>query len=107
MSVPSSVIVPPAMCPPPGSSRMIDSAVIVLPLPDSPTMPRHSPGSTARDTPSTACTTDAAQLDLRLQVFNGQQCRHRRCSLTSNASRNASPMKLTAMTMITINAPAG
>src|SRR6201986_5507814 len=36
---------------------MTDSAVIVLPLPDSPTMPRHSPGCTDSDTPSIACTT--------------------------------------------------
>src|ERR1700722_16241519 len=35
---------------------MIDSAVIVLPQPDSPTMPSVSPSSTCSDTPSTACT---------------------------------------------------
>ena len=35
---------------------MIDNAVIVLPQPDSPTMPSVSPESTYSDTPSTART---------------------------------------------------
>ena len=42
------------LLPPGGSSCMTDSAVIVLPLPDSPTMPRHSPGSRVRLTPDRA-----------------------------------------------------
>src|SRR5215831_718621 len=53
---PSRWIDPSAMCPPTGSRSMIDNAVIVLPLPDSPTMPSVSPGSTYSETPSTACT---------------------------------------------------
>src|SRR5215471_13070802 len=57
ISLPSRTIFPPTMWPPGGRSRMMDSAVIVLPQPDSPTMPRHSPGSTVRLTPSRACTT--------------------------------------------------
>ena len=56
MSFPSTMMRPPVTSPPPGSSRMIDSAVIVLPEPDSPTMPRHSPGATDSDTPSIAYT---------------------------------------------------
>ena len=52
----ASLIDPPAMRPLFGSSPMIDSAVIVLPQPDSPTMPSVSPSSTWNDTPSTACT---------------------------------------------------
>ena len=39
-----------------GSSRMIDSAVTLLPQPDSPTMPSVSPAWTSNDTPSTART---------------------------------------------------
>src|SRR5580698_7562759 len=50
------LILPPTMCPPGGRSCMIESAVIVLPEPDSPTMPRHSPASRLRLTPSSACT---------------------------------------------------
>src|ERR1700729_839576 len=56
MSVPPSTTEPEVMTPPRGSSRMIDRAVIVLPQPDSPTRPRHSPAATARLTPSTART---------------------------------------------------
>ena len=52
----ASLIEPPAMRPLFGSRPMIDSAVIVLPQPDSPTMPSVSPSSTWNDTPSTACT---------------------------------------------------
>jgi hypothetical protein len=42
----------------PPSAAFSGSAVIVLPDPDSPTMPRHSPACTDSDTPSTACTTE-------------------------------------------------
>src|ERR1700722_3078896 len=56
MSVPPSTTEPEVMTPPRGSSRMVDRAVIVLPQPDSPTRPRHSPAATARLTPSTART---------------------------------------------------
>src|SRR6516162_8424532 len=56
ISCPSRTIFPPVMCPPGGSSCMIDSAVMVFPDPDSPTTPRHSPASTLRLTPSSACT---------------------------------------------------
>ena len=37
-----------------GKSRMIESAVTLLPQPDSPTMPSVSPGNTSNETPSTA-----------------------------------------------------
>jgi len=57
-STPSSRTSPPAMKPPRGSRRMIDIAAIVLPHPDSPTMPTVSPASTSKDSPSTACTTE-------------------------------------------------
>ena len=68
ISCPDRVMLPPAMCPPLGSSCMIDSAVIVLPQPDSPTMPSVSPVSTWSDTPSTACTTPLLQVDVCAQV---------------------------------------
>ena len=38
---------------------------VVLPLPDSPTRPRHSPGATSRSTPSTARTTPASRRSSR------------------------------------------
>src|SRR5262249_14804033 len=55
---PPSRISPPTTWPPLGSSCMIDIAVMVLPQPDSPTMPRVSPTSTENVTPSSACTVD-------------------------------------------------
>src|SRR6202167_491940 len=55
--LPARLMDPPTMCPPLGSRFMIDRAVMVLPQPDSPTMPRVSPSSTCKVTPSTACTT--------------------------------------------------
>ena len=47
---------PPATWPLLGSSRMIESPVVLLPQPDSPTSPTHSPSSTSKETPSTATT---------------------------------------------------
>src|SRR5882672_10232852 len=43
-----------------GSRPMIDSAVIDLPEPDSPTIPSTCPASTANDTPRTASTTPSS-----------------------------------------------
>src|SRR5215469_6710890 len=57
-SRPSSLIDPPTILPPGGSSLMIDRPVIDLPQPDSPTSPSVSPGSMCRSTLPTACTTD-------------------------------------------------
>ncbi len=71
ISRPSSRILPPVMCPPGGSSCMMDSAVIVLPQPDSPTMPRHSPASRLRLTPSKACT---VALRSRISVRRSSSC---------------------------------
>ncbi len=45
-----------AIVPPGGSSRITERAVMVLPQPDSPTSPRHSPAATLRLMPSTART---------------------------------------------------
>ena len=46
----------PGMWPTLGSSFMTDRPIVVLPQPDSPTSPRHSPVRTENDTPSTART---------------------------------------------------
>src|SRR6185503_1177584 len=57
-STPSNRILPPTILPPGwGTSRSSDRLVIVLPEPDSPTIPRVSPGATEKLTPSTALTT--------------------------------------------------
>src|SRR5487761_1302001 len=62
ISRPASVMLPATIDPPVGSRFMMDSAVIVLPQPDSPTTPSVSPGSTCNDTPSTAWTTPSRSL---------------------------------------------
>src|SRR5205823_5506610 len=57
-STPSNLILPPTILPPGcGTSRSSDRLVMVLPEPDSPTMPSVSPGATVKLTPSTALTT--------------------------------------------------
>src|SRR3978361_643410 len=62
-SVPSSVTEPPTMRPGGvATSRMIDSAVTLLPQPDSPTTPSVSPRRAWEDTPPTALTTPAPPL---------------------------------------------
>src|SRR4051812_23119905 len=58
MSTPSNRTLPPTPPPPVGSSRITESAVIVLPHPDSPTSPSVSPARTLSSTPSTACTVE-------------------------------------------------
>ena len=52
MSTPSSLIVPDVGA----TSRSTQCATVDLPLPDSPTSPRISPGPSEKLTPSTACT---------------------------------------------------
>ena len=61
-SRPLSLIDPPTMWPPLGSSLMIDSPVMDLPQPDSPTRPRVSPAPMARLTLPTAWTTERDSL---------------------------------------------
>src|SRR6185437_11747075 len=62
MSLSLSRMLPPTIEPPVGSRFMIDSAVMVLPQPDSPTMPSVSPGSTYSEMSSTACTVERFSL---------------------------------------------
>src|SRR5947207_25612 len=56
-SRPRNMILPAVIRPGSGTSLRIESAVIVLPQPDSPTMPSVSPASMCSETPSTARTT--------------------------------------------------
>ncbi len=112
-SWPLSLMLPVAMCPPVGSRFMIDKAVIVLPQPDSPTMPRVSPGSSWNETPSTACTTPSRSLIwVRRSLTSSSGATrspfsYRRCSRVSKASRSASPMKLKDTTVAMMTRPAG
>ncbi len=55
-SRPNSRMLPPLRWPLLGSRRMIEKPVVLLPQPDSPTTPRHSPSSTSNETSSTATT---------------------------------------------------
>ncbi len=84
--------------------------VMVLPHPDSPTMPTVSPGSTSKLRPSTACT---VAFRSRISVFRfrtssslatGRYLAWRR---TLKESCRASPMKLKATTVTTMIARAG
>src|SRR5580700_11682 len=89
-SVPSTTMRPPTTSPPDGSSRMMDSAVIVLPLPDSPTMPRHSPGSTVSDTPSMACTVARRSL---ISMRRSSMIRSGANGKTSSQVENSAPLQ--------------
>src|ERR1700722_572189 len=72
MSISSSLTLPPTMDPPVGSRFMIDSAVMVLPQPDSPTTPSVSPASISKLTPSTACTVECFSL---MSVRRSETCK--------------------------------
>ena len=54
---------------------MIESAVTLLPQPDSPTSPSASPRSTWNDTPLTAWTTPGADEELGPQVADVEEAR--------------------------------
>ena len=56
VACPSNRIRPPVILPPGGSRPRTDSAVMVLPQPDSPTMPSASPAARSRSMPSRAWT---------------------------------------------------
>src|SRR5437773_12003581 len=74
------MILPPTILPGSGTRRRTDSAVTVLPLPDSPTMPRVSPLPTSRLTPSNAFTVPE---DVKKCVF--------RSSTRSSGARSLPP----------------
>ena len=117
--MPSKRIAPPTMRPRRrGRRRRIESAVTLLPQPDSPTIARVSPGATSNETPSTARTTPRAcrtrcadrdredRLDLRRRarqrryVIGHRRCAHsRRARRGSSASRRPSPSRLIASTV--------
>ena len=122
-SRPLSLIDPPTMWPPLGSSLIIDSPVMDLPQPDSPTRPRVSPVPMARLTLPTAWTTERDSFiwversstsitgwwgratGQRVAVRSSMA--QRRLRRTSTVSRMASPMKLKAMTTATRQTPTG
>ena len=58
-----------------GSSRMMDSAVTLLPQPDSPTMPSVRPGPSEKLTPATASVTAAIALEDDAQVLHREERR--------------------------------
>ena len=74
-----------------GTRPMMESAVTLLPQPDSPTTPRISPRVEVQLTPSTARTTPSAREKPGAQVLDGEQ-RFGRCSraATDSAGRCAS-----------------
>ena len=75
MSSPFSSTWPPRVLAPPfGNSRMIDSAVRLLPQPDSPTRPRTSPRRSEKLTPSTALRSRGAEEYVRGRGHRGR-CR--------------------------------
>ena len=55
---------------------MIESPVVLLPQPDSPTSPTHSPASTLNETPSTARDVRVAEVELGLQVLDFEDGAH-------------------------------
>src|SRR5690349_6575392 len=75
---------PPAIFPGGSISRRIDSAVTVLPEPDSPTMPSTRPADSVKDSPSTAFSTRPA-----LAKWVRSSSTARRASLTVPPARSA------------------
>ena len=88
-----------------GTSRSSDSAVTLLPLPDSPTTASVSPARISNDTPSTARTNPSSVWKWVLQPFDAAAAAGRvmsdvpRTRRGSSASRSPSPRKLNAMTV--------
>ena len=74
MSLPSKQICPPTTRPFLGSRRISASARLLLPLPDSPTIPSASPPrSSANEIPSTAWTAPSCAVVADPQVLDLQQ----------------------------------
>ena len=94
-----------------GSSRMIASAVVVLPAPVSPTRPNVSPLFIDRLMPLTALTTSSSvtysmrrfsmERNLSLMSISSSQS----FSLGSSASRRPSPSRLNAREVMTMARP--
>ena len=93
-----------------GTSRRIESAVTLLPLPDSPTTASVWPACTSNETPSTARTTPASPKKCVWRFSDPQQRfgAHDLLPVTrlgSSASRSPSPRKLKAITVRKIASP--
>jgi hypothetical protein len=84
---------------------MMERAVTLLPLPDSPTIPIVSPGSSENETPSTALTTPSWVLKYVLRLFTSSIATAYSTAFGSRASRKPSPRKLTHRAVITIKSP--
>ncbi len=76
-SAPSNRISPPATRPGGATRPMIESAVTLLPQPDSPTMPSVRPASSAKLTPSTALNVPASVVNAVREPADFEQCGHR------------------------------
>ena len=75
-SVPSKAHRPPTTRPARrGSRRMMESAVTLLPQPDSPTMPSVSPAAIVKLTPSTARVDPVLGEEIRAQIVDFEQGR--------------------------------
>ena len=55
---------------------MIESPMVVLPQPDSPTMPTHSPSSTSNEIPSTATTVECRRRNSVREVVDLENGAH-------------------------------
>ena len=109
---------PPVITPPGGSSRRTDSAVMVLPQPDSPTRPRHSPAATAGSRrpgrgrtvgPAAGSPSQAGDLEQRRHSVlyrRGGACSGRAGS-RRRPSRSPSPSIVNATTTSTMARPGG
>ena len=114
-SRPWNRIEPPRTWPGSSSSRITASPVMLLPEPNSPTMPSVSPAPTVRLTPSTARTTpllvgkstqrSADRQNGRLVACGGRGIHQRRIALGSSQSRMPSPRKLKPSTTVTMASP--
>src|SRR5579859_336225 len=95
-------ICPSTMRPGRSIKRRIDSAVTLLPLPDSPTMPRTSPSARSNEAPFTACTTPRARRNSVLRSLTSSRglfIADRRAHLPRQpVTRSARPVEPTART---------
>ena len=79
-----------------GSSPRIESAVTLLPQPDSPTMPSTSRGASVSDIRSTACTVPVVRVEADREVLDLEQRLRQRSVFGSRTSRSPSPSRLNA-----------
>ena len=89
-----------------GSRPMIDSASMLLPLPDSPTMPSTSPAATVKPTSSRMLDRSRMGGEADGQSFDREHVGHRYSFMRgSSTSRRPSPSRFSPSTEITIARP--